>query len=140
MQRVVNKWLYVYGAFVCLTGLPYALFLSLEDVYDVYRLSSNAIEVSYFFAIAPVLLWILVLVLLGSYNLIAQKKLNLSGNAKKTLAVYAPIVACVLSLALAFIGKPIMSRYLLDNGYTWDYTKSASAPWRTDVDVYIRNK
>ncbi|OXX41074.1 hypothetical protein B9J93_20670 [Vibrio sp. V17_P4S1T151] len=139
MPQIANKLMYSYGALVSLIGLPFALYLSLEDLLNVYKLGSKTIELSYFFAISPILFWILGIVIVGTYSLFFNKRMKLSQPMRKAIGIYTPIVAVSLSLAMGIFLKPLMADHLVAHGYTLEKTISASAPWRSDIDVYTRN-
>lgn len=139
MPQIANKLIYSYGALVSLIGLPFALYLSLEDIFNVYKLSSKTIELSYFFTISPILFWILSIVIVGTYSLFFKTRMKLSRPMRKAIGIYMPIIAVSLSLAMGIFLKPLMTEHLVTNGYTLEKTISASVPWRSDIDVYTRN-
>lgn len=136
----MNKITHLCGATLSVIALSSALYFGLEDIYNVYKLESDTIEVSYFFSILPVLLWILTILFLGIYHTMSKNKLHLSQNTRKTLGVTFPCTAIALSLILAFTLKPVFVSRLLNNGYVLEHTNNASAPWRYDVDVFTRIK
>ncbi|NAX25992.1 hypothetical protein CAG64_11095 [Vibrio sp. V38_P2S17PM301] len=78
-----KKLFHLYGALVCLFTIPLGFYLCIEDIYDVYYLNGETIKVSYYFAVAPLLLYIsLIFVFLGGIFASRQESQPLS-KAKK---------------------------------------------------------
>lgn len=137
---MVNKLSYLCGALLCIFGLPFGLYLSFEDIYNVYSLNSSIIEVSYFFAISPIIIWLISIVIIGNFSLLSKGKISLSDLGKKTLGVYMPLGALISSVLMGYYLKPAMVNYLIDHGYQLKETIRASAPWRPDTDIYVLEK
>lgn len=135
MQRVTNKFFLMCGILVVVIVMPVSFFIDLVSLFKFIFIYGEVIEVSGYFVVMPIVLYVMLFFYIAFYYIIFKKG-NMPEVVKRKLTFNYPLIAVFFVLVFYFVCKPFFMSRLIESEYQLDRVIQSRSLWVFNKEVY----